>query len=596
MRSYLFILAALTGAATAQETLFWNVFDTKTDSYVKTTALFSKPPFGGCLPVRVVLANHTKTPQSTTISFTAQDGYLGNDNGSRTSLSCDVAAAPGHTETRDILVPTPASLQPSYGNTLSVRADARGSTGNASGNLNGNLDPDFPSVLLSEALHIPNASALDAALRSHPGGRSYGSSEFSAKFDPRTMPDDWRAYAGFDSILMTDHDWDALSPGARNAILAANRLGNQIIIYQLSTGSDIASLGIDPAAGGVMETRRGGGSVRVLPIKPDLKLDPAATMDLVTKGSPLPVRSKSLQTDFNGSHWPLQKEFGEKTFHYGAFLIILIAFGILVGPVNLFVFAKSGRRHRMFITTPVISLGASLLMIVLILLLDGMGGKGARVVLMEVRPDHEENAAYLHQEQFSRTGVLLGTGFTLDDPAILNVVPLDPSRWARVTTDNNGGGAQYNYKPEDMKWACSGDWFQSRSEQGQNIEAVIPTRGRIERTSTAGPPSFLSSFDFPLADFYYVDASGGAWQASQISTGRTFTCQAISRADLDRALGGLRKLFTRRNQAHFDATSPAKRKESFLAVTGEGPAVKTFGSINWTSTRTVVTGPVPATK
>jgi hypothetical protein len=597
MRTLLFLfLAALTTAATAQENLFREVFDTKSDSYVEATALFSKPPFGGCVPVRVIIANHTKSQQSARISFSASDGYFGSGSGSKTSISYDFSAEPGHTETRDILVPTPIPLLSSYGNTTSLRADSNGSTGNASGSLNSNLNPEFPATLLSEALHIPNASALDAALKSHPRGRSYGSDEFSAKFDPRMMPDDWRAYAGFDSILMTDHDWAALSPGARNAILAHNRLGSQIIIYQLSSSTDIASLGIDPDAHGSREIKRGSGSVRILPIKPELKLDPASTITLVTKDSPLPVRAKSMRSEFNSGRWPLQKAFGEKTFHYGAFIIILIAFGILVGPINLFVFAKSGRRHRMFITTPVISLGASLLMILLILIMDGLGGKGARVVLMEVRPDHDENAAYLHQEQFSRTGVLLGSGFTLADSAIINTVPLDPSRWARVTTTNNGGGAQYNYKSEDRKWNCSGDWFQSRSEQGQNIESVIPTRGRIERVSTAGPPSFLSSFDFPLAAFYYVDSSGGAWKASDISTGKTFTCQSISRAELDHALSAQRSLFTQRNQHHFDAASPAYRMDSFLATTDNGPAVNSFDSIHWTSTHTVVTGPVIATK
>ena len=44
---------------------------------------------------------------------------------------------------------------------------------------------------------------------------------------------------------------------------------------------------------------------------------------------------------------------------------ILIAFGIIVGPVNLFVIARQGRRHRLFWTTPLISLIASLLLIAL---------------------------------------------------------------------------------------------------------------------------------------------------------------------------------------------------------------------------------------
>ena len=45
-------------------------------------------------------------------------------------------------------------------------------------------------------------------------------------------------------------------------------------------------------------------------------------------------------------------------------------------------------------------------------------GGGFRTVLMEVRPDNDENAAYLTQEQISRTGVLLGSSFVLSEPVI----------------------------------------------------------------------------------------------------------------------------------------------------------------------------------
>ena len=96
---------------------------------------------------------------------------------------------------------------------------------------------------------------------------------------------------------------------------------------------------------------------------------------------------------------------------------MLVLFGILVGPVNLFVLAKSGRRHRLFITTPLISLGASLLLILLIIFQDGFGGRGMRRVLMEVRPDAGQNAAFLHQEQIARTGILTGTASPWIPPA-----------------------------------------------------------------------------------------------------------------------------------------------------------------------------------
>src|SRR5690606_18267044 len=124
---------------------------------------------------------------------------------------------------------------------------------------------------------------------------------------------------------------------------------------------------------------------------------------------------------------------------YGLFVVVLIAFGLLVGPVNLFVFAKSGQRHRLFITTPIISLATCALLILLILIQDGTGGRGERIVLMEVRPDADENRAYLHQEQVSRTGVLLGSSFELKESAVISPVPLADSPWTRLKPGTSGG-------------------------------------------------------------------------------------------------------------------------------------------------------------
>src|SRR5690606_21574539 len=94
-------------------------------------------------------------------------------------------------------------------------------------------------------------------------------------------------------------------------------------------------------------------------------------------------RQASIASDFSTS-WPLQQSYGSQEFRYGLFIGVLVLFAIIVGPVNLFVFAKVGKRHRLFITTPIISLATSLLLVGLIILQDGFGGSGFRRVLMEV--------------------------------------------------------------------------------------------------------------------------------------------------------------------------------------------------------------------
>jgi hypothetical protein len=393
---------------------------------------------------------------------------------------------------------------------------------------------------------------------------------------------------------MTDTDWGNASPGARNAILRWNRLGGELVIYALSSSSDFASLGIAPDAKGVRAAERSFGQVTVVPIGTDLKLDPGPTVSRFfdsksgANTAKLPSLSQSIRDDFD-SAWPLQIGFGEQGYNYGLFILILVAFGIVVGPVNLFVFAKSGRRHRLFITTPVIALVTSALLVGLIILIDGFGGRGMRVVLMEVRPDDGENSAYIHQEQISRTGVLLGGGFEVTEPALVTPVPLESSQWARLTRNNSGGGMRYETLVRDGKLEVDGDWFQSRSEQGQMVRAIVPTRGRIEARNDAGPPSFLSTFDFPIETLYYHDGNGAVWRADGITPGKAFTCQEVNEADWKNFNAeALRSLSPRARE--FGTLD--RRLQHFIAVTTAAPGIETLKGIKWQSTRTYITGPV----
>jgi hypothetical protein len=587
-------LALLVAPLAAQETIFNHEPDPKSKARVEVVALFSAPPPNGFLPIRITVNNPGEQEGELNFTTTSNDGSYGG-NGSEMTSSFSIKAAPGKTTRHDILVPCTTVLN--YGGRQSVGLQMSGFLGSSAGNVNATYNDQQPAVLLSEPLYTPNASSLDAQANSRhgsSGGYRGGSSTFSGKFDARELPEDWRAYSGYDGIAMTDTDWGNASPGARNAILRWNRLGGELVIYALSSSSDFASLGIAPDAKGVRAAERSFGQVTVVPIGTDLKLDPGPTVSRFfdsksgTNTAKLPSLSESIRNDFDSS-WPLQIGFGEQGYNYGLFILILVAFGIVVGPVNLFVFAKSGRRHRLFITTPVIALVTSALLVGLIILIDGFGGRGMRVVLMEVRPDDGENSAYIHQEQISRTGVLLGGGFEVTEPALVTPVPLESSQWARLTRNNSGGGMRYETLVRDGKLEVDGDWFQSRSEQGQMVRAIVPTRGRIEARNDAGPPSFLSTFDFPIETLYYHDGNGAVWRADGITPGKAFTCQEVNEADWKNFNAEALRSLT--NRAREFGTLD-RRPKHFIAVTTAAPGIETLKGIKWQSTRTYITGPV----
>jgi hypothetical protein len=561
---------ALVLQVSAQETMIRQVFHPLSDTHVEVLALFSKPSPGGYFPVRVKIANNLKNDSNVWIEFKSKADYA---NDLQTTSSFNFTASGGKTVTRDILVP----LSPpgrSYGGT-NVESTLGGSMGRASNTIRSTLDYKRPAVLLSEALFTPNASSLDSAA-SAKGGSSRGSTEFAAKFDPKQLPDDWLAFSGYDSLIMTDGDWTNIPPGGRNAILSWLRLGGQLVIY--STGSaTVASLGIP------VETSFG--NVVIRPVSSDLKLDAPAVVKLVTGNATKPQQI-SLQSDFQKS-WPLQNLFGAQTFRYALFITVLIAFGILVGPVNLFVFAKSGQRHKLFITTPLISLGASLILIALIIVQDGFGGNGMRRVLMEVRPDADANAAYLHQEQFCRTGVLTGSRLTIDTPSTFQPVAIAASRWARYT-DGSGAKGSFNLQPADGKLQASGDWFQSRSEHGHVLSAVVATRGRIEKTDTPG--TGLSTFEFPIDTLFYLDEAKQWHRAEAITAGKRFNLTPVENSMVDPSLATEINAFAARNKQFLKTAT--KRPGHFIAITTQAPGIDTNPGIKWKETHTVITGPI----
>ena len=273
-------------------------------------------------------------------------------------------------------------------------------------------------------------------------------------------------------------------------------------------------------------------------------------------------------------------EFGKRAFGNWQIAFILVAFGVLVGPVNLFVFAKAGRRHRLFFTTPLISLGASVLLVLLILFQDGTGGRGSRHVLVNL--ESGDTAAYLTQFQASRTGVLFSSAFEAPNTYAAQAA-LGASPWSAVSI---GGSESLRYSLDDDVFG--GDWFQSRREHGHLLQTVRPTRARIElkgRIGESKAPTIVSSLGFNLDELYFKDATGLLWKsAGVVKTGQRVTLQAIEGPEMHPFLTANTLWINRQllgEPGHFVASA----KEA------PGLTIQTHKSIDWAD-RVLIFGPV----
>ncbi|MCP5534740.1 MAG: hypothetical protein H7A51_00725 [Akkermansiaceae bacterium] len=579
------------GPVRAQHQLIREVYDTKTNTWAKVTCLLGKLPAYGYAPIRVEINNGTKLDRELTLNFTSRDmTSLGNDTGSQMTSEFTCSCKAGGQETYDFIVPLVTIFQTgSYGSgsELNMRLFCTGYP-MTSGSMSTETNDSWPSVLLSHDLYVPNASSLNSHISS--AYSSMGNLEFAGDFDPRTLPTDWRSYMGQDVVMMTSTDWSKLDPGARTAILEWNRLGGHLVIYTTSTSDDLSTLQIDESKPGQKKTARSFGRVDLIPLPSSNLLNTATTQSLVSPHGP---RSSSSQTqhgsllrDYAGS-WPLHITLGKKSFNTAFFILILLAFGILVGPVNLFVFAKSGKRHKLFITTPIISLGASALLIVIIMFQDGFGGRGHRLLLMEIQPD--ENKAYIIQEQAARTGVLLGNSFETSEPTLITPVALSSSRWSRVVT-NGTAPTSYTANHGSKGLDVAGDWFQSRSIHGHLLKTVRPTRGRIELSPKAGAPVLISTFDFDLGALYYHAPDDSWWKAEALAKGNSVTLVPSNPTEFKLWLKEQSSRFARANSNQLNdiALQPGR----FFTVTENATGIDTYDSIKWLTTTTVMTGPV----
>lgn len=579
----------------AQELFFRQVYENHTASHIEVTGLFSKLPTSGYAPVRVTISNRMIVPATFTLSFrsTSKAFYRNDDVQVKSSFTLSCPAS--QVRSTDLMVPVAALVKKSsyaYDAPLSLQVNLYGMT-QATHQQSSDGSGDFPQMLMSESLYTPNASALDGELNKPSGsGRGHpGSATFAGKFEPKQMPSDWRAYLGYDRILLTSDDWQQMPQGARAAMLQWNRQGGCLHLLSSRADESLPSLGID--VDDPKLSYRGLGPVLLEPINSDLKLNPTEWVTKMKKSvSERTPRAEMLQNDYSKGTWEMTSAMGRKTFYFAMFIILLVIFGILVGPINLFVFAKSGQRHKLFITTPLISLGASLLMIILIFAQDGVGGAGVRMQWIHLVHEKGDHHAYVHQEQLSRTGVLMGSRFVIEEPCAITPLALDASQWTRLSTVE-GPMQSFELEQSEGTLRAAGDWFQSRSEQAQLLQTIRPSRSRIEYTDAAKSPRLMSNLDHSLRHFFLRDAQGQLWQAHDIAPGKAFTLQPCTDADWRKFLHSDIAAISHAQKERIKKIS--ERADHFISISEDAPMIETSTSIDWKENKTILTGKVQAT-
>jgi hypothetical protein len=582
--------ALIAPRAWARKEIADQLLEAATGSRIELAAVFDPAPPGGVLPIRVVARNGTAKAAPWRLGFQCRSG----SHGYNSAFEFTVPAQ--STETHVLMVPLAFNYQGNryYShNQVRIEFSAPG-LGTHEFNDYSQASTDFPSIAIGKELADNALSRLESALddrRKKASSYGGGSKVFGSRFLIEDLPEDWRALSGFDVVMLTNGEWSALKPGARLAVLQWVRLGGRLHLYT-SPGVTAAELRL-PREVTAVDTPLSLGALRLIPWD-GKNLDAKGTVDRYWGTSGHSTRLAEQHTIINGSRpaWAILAALGERSFASWQVLVFLVLFGILVGPVNLYVLAPTSRRHRLFITTPLLSVGASVIMMVILLLQDGIGGVGKRLVTINLEP--EEATAYVTQEQASRTGLLLSSSFENRPGSLVEPLALPDKPWVKLKSTHTSQATALNQQGATL----SGNFFQSRTEQGQLIRSVLPSRARVElqaATAPDAPPRLVSALGFTLTDLFYVDPQGRVWKASgSFATGQPIELAASDKAELRKWWREARQpAGTRLRERLQDLEDQLPNRFFAKASAAPGFTVDTLKSIRWSDDVVLVFGTVP---
>lgn len=572
-------LAAFFSPASGQESIYKTSYPEAGDTFVEIESFFGGTARQGALPYRITIRNNSGKDRIWTI-------HLAEGNSGRklaTGATYQIAVETGSEVQRDITFAfAPAFLAYDYRN-LEVTVSASGLAA-VKRDFGEQTNAKFPLLAISKPLAQRSLSRLNDLLKEeHSDDVS-----FARPFEVSYLPVEWTGYSGLDGLLIDLGSWQALSLAQRQAIFSWVRLGGRVDIFdEKPTPHALLKLPVTPLDPAATEIPLSLGSIRLRQWDGQ-----ELPNQILSQYRNQRTRATTLEDDFNShKEWPLKKEFGSKQFNPTFVFILLVLFAIVVAPVNLFYFAPPGRRHRLFITTPIISVVTCLLVVVVILFTDGVGGRGMRAVLVDLQPARDEMRLYRSQEQMSRTGVMVQTGFQsgiIDD---LNPVNLPESNF-NPFSENSRRSADFDIS----EGVFSGGFFPSRSEQGFSLRSAEPTRSRIERSPSPGAdaaPRLTSTMPQAITAFYYLDESGALWLAppeTVVAPGQVIPLERATDSELPGWLedevalfsAGQRKLIRRMT----------REPDRFFARLdqGESLALPTHPGIRWEKTVVLLTG------
>ena len=463
-------------------------------------------PKAGHVPFIIEITNASKARAVYRVNSTALAGHIGRD-GVNSQLIAEIEVEGRSSVRREIYVPVSFNEKTTFSQTrLSLEIRGPGIDGVGLVSLYDSVSAD------RETTHVYLASQrADRLLTLNYTNSNYSdrSTEFQkAVYSPRYLPTQAAGYESLDGFVLIHSDWPEIPVESQEALLDWVGWGGQIFFMatpnQGAPPSSLRRLGISSEQ---RKVNRGAGTIAYVSLGDSF-------------ASRSPVAHKAISFGWLG-RWSDVIDADPVTINALMVIMFMVAFAVIIGPFNLLKLAPRKNRFRIFVTTPIISLVASLILGAVILLGDGIGGY---VLTQQITfYDSDRGRLLTRQSYLARASLLLDSSVSIPQESHL----LPRKVGSAVTLDENFivDGPIHQ-----------GDYLSNRSWNGLEMIHVEPTRSeiRIIRSTGAGLTLF-SSMDTLISEIVYREKdTENVWRARDVRQGQSVEMERIDLAELRR--------------------------------------------------------------
>jgi hypothetical protein len=350
-------------------------------------------------------------------------------------------------------------------------------------------------------------NSASAALGSY-GGPGMDTTECLRAETPMSeWSDDWLAYTPFDLVVLNSLELISAPPAVTSALWDYLQAGGNVIVFGKDALPAVwrASVPV-PFLGGVQQ-RVGLGSCFIIPDNSFSSLDVGTTKMLRDTMTESARYWQSLPGDANAANASFPVVDNLKIPVRGI-VIIMLAFIIVIGPVNIILLNRRNRRTWMLWTIPVISFATTLLVFAYSLLREG------------ITPDTRISGLTVLDQVNHHAATVGVTAF---------YCPLTPS-----------GGLRFDYETEATPLVHVGydnsgsrrevDWSQTQHFLRGWVSARVPAhfhlrkaesrRERIQVVNENGTLQLVNGLGAPIKSVWIADADMNLYEANNIAAGQ----------------------------------------------------------------------------